>query len=134
MVRAKLRFTAGVGFALALAATGGDAHPHAGGAVRASPLGAVSAATPRFPVARFATYGAFPQVRDGKLALGAVNLTLREAILSDQRAFEPYARRYAKRVAGRRLPSRYAGYYETELVRPFVSASTVVVSALIPRT
>ena len=66
--------------------------------------------------------------------LRAVNLTLREAIVADQRAFEPYARRYAERVAGRRLPSPYAGYYETELDRSFVSASTVIVSALLPRT
>jgi hypothetical protein len=99
----------------------------------ASPLGVVSAATPRFPVARFQTSGTFPQVRDRTLALAAVNRTLREAIVSDQRAFESYARRYSRRV-GRRLHSRRAGYYQTELVRSFVSASTFVVSVLIPRT
>lgn len=80
------------------------------------------------------TDGTYPQVRDVKLARGAVNLTLRKAILADQQAFEPYARRYVKRVAGRRLPYRYAGYYETELDRALLSASTVVVSVLIPRT
>ena len=134
MVRAKLTCAAAAGFTLVLAATGCGSHSHAAGAVRASSLGVVSAATPRFPVARFLTDGSFPRVRDGKLGLGAVNLALRKAVVSDQRAFEPYARRYAKRVAGRRLPSGYAGYYDTELVRPLVSASTVVVSALIPRT
>src|SRR5438552_14732570 len=108
MVRAKLTRAAALGFALALAATGCGSHSRA---PRASPLGLVSAATPRFPLARFLTRGAFPQVRDGKLALGAVNVTLRKAVVSDQRAFEPYARRHAKRVAGRRLPSGYAGYY-----------------------
>lgn len=132
MVRAELACGTAVG--LALAATGCGAHSHTRAAVHASPLGVVSAATPRFPFAHFLTRGAFPQVRDGRLALGAVNLALRKAIVADQRAFEPYARRHSKRVAGRRPPSGYAGYYETELDRPIVSASTVVVSALIPRT
>src|SRR6059036_3607619 len=115
MVRAKFTCAAALGFGLALAATGCGAHSRTAGVVRASPLGVVSAATPRFAVARFETGGTFPQVRDAELPLRAVNLTLREAIVADQRAFEPYARRYAKRVAGRRLPSPYAGYYETEL-------------------
>src|SRR5207248_9498801 len=74
------------------------------------------------------------QFREGKVALQGVNHALREAIVADQRAFEAYARRYAKHVAGRRLPSRYAGYYQTELDRTLVSASSVVVSVLIPRS
>jgi hypothetical protein len=100
----------------------------------ASPLEVASATTPRFLVTRFATNGTYPRVRGTKLPLNAVNKTLRLAILADQQAFEPYARRYAERVAGRRLPSRYAGYYETQLDRTLVSASSVVVSVLIPRT
>src|SRR6266511_3547534 len=134
MVRAKLTCATALGFALALAATGCEAHSRVANAVHASPLSVVSATTPRFPVARFETGGTFPQVRDGKLALGAVNMALRAVVASDQRAFEPRARRYGKRVAGHRLPSGYAGYYETGLDRTLVSASTVVVSALIPRT
>src|SRR6266508_145304 len=131
MVRAKLTCATALGFALALAATGCEAHSRVANAVHASPLSVVSATTPRFPVARFETGGTFPQVRDGKLALGAVNMALRAVVASDQRAFEPRARRYGKRVAGHRLPSGYAGYYETGLDRTLVSASTVVVSALI---
>jgi hypothetical protein len=119
---------------VALAASGCGAHSHATGPAQASPLGVVSVATPRFPVARFVTGGTYPEFRDGNVALHAVNRALREAIVADQRAFEPYARRYAKRVAGRRLPSRYAGYYQTELDRTLVSASSVVVSVLLPRT
>jgi hypothetical protein len=65
------------------------AHAKTAAAGQTSPLGIVSAATPRFPVARFLTQGAFPQARDGKLALGAVNDALRQAIVSDQRAFAP---------------------------------------------
>jgi hypothetical protein len=133
MVRAKLTCATAVGFALALAATGCEAHSRVANAVHASPLSVVSATTPRFPVARFRTGGTFPQVRDGKLALGAVNMALGAVVASDQHAFEPRARRYGKRIAGHRLPSGYAGYYETEFDRTLVSASTVVVSALIPR-
>jgi hypothetical protein len=133
MVRRKLPGAAAVGFALALGASG-CAHSRAAGPARASPLAVVSAPTPRFPVALFGTGGTYPRVRDGKLKLSAVDRTLRQAIVADQRAFEPYARRYATGVAGRRLRSGYAGYYETELDRTLVSASTVVVSVLIPRT
>src|SRR6266566_3546177 len=57
MVRAKLTCAAAAGFTLVLAATGCGSHSHAAGAVRASSLGVVSAATPRFPVARFLTDG-----------------------------------------------------------------------------
>jgi hypothetical protein len=39
-----------------------------------------------------------------------------------------------KRASGRRPPSGHAGFYGTELDRTLVSASTVVVSSLIPRT
>jgi len=119
---------------LALAASACDAHPHGTAPSKASPLGVVSTATPRFPVARFATGGTYPQFRHGTVAVRGVNRALRDAILRDQRGFEPYARRYAKHVAGRRLPSRYAGYYQIELDRTLISASTTVVSVLIPRT
>lgn len=108
--------------ALVLAATACDAHPHATAPAPASPLGLVSAATPRFHVARFETAGTYPQFRGAKLELRAVNRALRDAILTDQRTFEPSARRYAGH-----------GYYETELDRTLVSASSVVVSVLIPR-
>src|SRR5436190_5993107 len=50
---------------LALAASACDAHPHGTAPSKASPLGVVSTATPRFPVARFATGGTYPQFRHG---------------------------------------------------------------------
>ncbi len=120
-----------VGLALATGAC--DSHSHAAVPPEASPLGVVSAATPRFRVARFETAGTYPQFRGTNVELQGVNRAVRDALLADQRAFEPSARRYAKHVAGRRLPSRYPGYYETELDRTLISASSVVVSVLIPR-
>jgi hypothetical protein len=122
-----------LGLVLAVAASGCGSHAHATGARNASPLGIVSAATPRFPVAHFLTQGTFPQARDPKLALGSVNDALRSAIVADQRTFAAYARRYVKRAAGRR-PRGHLGFYETELDRPLFAASTVVLSALLPRS
>jgi hypothetical protein len=120
-----------LGLVLAVAASGCGGHATNSG--QASPLGIVSAATPRFPVAHFLTLGTFPQARDPKLALGPVNDALRGAIVADQRAFAAYARRYVKRAAGRRARGN-RGFYDTEFVRPLVSASSVVVSALLPRS
>jgi hypothetical protein len=114
---------------LAAAATGCGGHAHVAPR-QPSPLGIVSAATPRFPAAHFLTQGTFPQVRDPKLALGPVNDALRVAIVADQRAFAAYARPYLERASGHR--SR--GFYDTEFERPLLAASTVVVSALLPRS
>src|SRR5438093_345998 len=79
-----------VGFVLVLAVSGCGAHS---GTTRASPLGVVSAATPRVPLAHAGTSGTYPQVRSGTRALGAVNAALRGAIVADQRAFELRVRR-----------------------------------------
>ncbi len=107
---------------LALAASACDSHSHGATTAQPSPLGVVSVVTPRFRVARFETAGTYPRFRDAKVELQGVNRALRDAILADQRAFEPIARRHAGH-----------GYYETELDRTLISASSVVVSVLIPR-
>jgi hypothetical protein len=86
----------------------------------------VSARTPRFPVAGFHTYGTFPQLR-GRISLARVNATLRKAIADDQTVL---VRQVRRRVV--RKPAR--GDYETELDRTLVSASSQVVSMLVPRT
>jgi len=117
---------------LAIAASGCGSHAKGADAGHVSPLGIVSAATPRFSVAHFLTQGTFPQARDPKLALGRVNDALRAAIVADQRSFAAYTRPYLMRAAGRRARGN-RGFYGTEFVRPLVSASSVVVSALLPR-
>lgn len=93
---------------------------------RALPLRIVSAPTPRFRVARYDTEGTYVQVRDRSLDLSRVNAALRQAILADQRAYAPSARRYATDA------QRYRGVYATSVDRRLLSASTVVVSALMP--
>jgi hypothetical protein len=98
------------------------------GSSAATPLRLVMAPTPPLPVRRYHTSGTYPQVRD-KVDLEAVNAALREAVLADQRAYTPYARKEKPRVV-----YRETGVYRTAVDRKLVSASTVVVSALMPAT
>jgi hypothetical protein len=93
----------------------------------AVPLALVTAPTPRLRVARYDTSGTLAQVRGGNLDLRKVNAALRAAVLADQREFAPFARRGAIGTA-----KRYRGVYRTVVDRRFASASTVVVSALMP--
>lgn len=95
----------------------------------ALPLRLVAAPTPRLQVPRYDTSGTYPQVRSGGVDLRAVNGALRAAVFADQRAYAPYARREKVRVA-----YRERGVYRTAVDRKLVSASTVVVSALMPLT
>jgi hypothetical protein len=91
-------------------------------------LGLSPVQTPRFNVPRYRTGGAYPRVTTPtNLDLRRINAALREAVRSDQRAYAPSARSQA-----RSAPQRYYGTYRTAIDRRLVSASTVVVSALIP--
>ena len=94
-----------------------------------SALTVVEARTPPLRVPHYRTSGTYPQVRGGKLDLRAVNAALRAAVLADQRAYTPYARRERPR-----LVPRTHGVYRTGVDRRYLSASTVVVSALMPAT
>jgi hypothetical protein len=99
------------------------------GVVETKPLTVVASPTPRLPVPRYDTSGTYLQVRDGDLDLSAVNATLREAVLTDQRAFAPAARRASVGTA-----RSYRGIYETSVDRGLLSASAKVVSELMPAT
>src|SRR5438105_7462917 len=95
------------------------------GAVRR--LRVVEKRTPRFPVPRFATRGTYPGVQDERQSLRRVNGALLAAVLADERAFASYARREKKRVV-----YKANGIYATDVRRDLTSASTVVVSTLVP--
>jgi hypothetical protein len=99
------------------------------GSSAATPLRLAVAPTPPLPVPRYDTRGKYPQVRDGNVDLQAVNAALRKAVVDDQRAYAPYARREKPRTV-----YREHGVYRTAVDRKLVSASTVVVSALMPAT
>jgi hypothetical protein len=94
------------------------------------PLKVVEVPTPRFPVPGFDTIGTFPQVRGASIDLHAVNKALRAAVLADQGAYAPYARKEKPQVT---YP-KDNGVYRTRVDRDLLSASTVVVSALMPVT
>jgi hypothetical protein len=114
--------------AAAVSADGGrNGVDRAESAARISALTVVEAPTPRFRVPRYDTSGTYPQVLRSGLDLGKVNAALRSAVLADQRAFAPYARRGAIGTA-----KVYRGVYRTSIDRRLLSASTVVVSALMP--
>jgi len=90
-------------------------------------LSVFEAPTPRFPVPRYDTSGTYPQVRRGDIDLRAVNAALRRVVLEDQQRYSPSARAAAK-VAGKDA----RGVYQTSVDRRLLSASTVVVSVLMP--
>jgi hypothetical protein len=88
-------------------------------------LALINAATPCFPVQGYVTSGVFPNVRGSSLRVARTNIELRRAVIADQRRFAA--------GAGRSGAAPHAsGIYETAVERRLVSASTVVVSALIP--
>jgi len=87
----------------------------------------IEAPTPHFQVPRYDTSGSIPQVSGTGMDLRKVNIALREAVLRDQREFAPFARKGAIGTA-----KGYRGIYRTSVSRRLLSASTVVVSALMP--
>jgi hypothetical protein len=94
------------------------------GAVRS--LRVVPVATPRFSVPRYDTSGTYPQVDGGSASLVAVNHALRQAVVDEQRSYAVSARKAI------RTGNPYRGVFQTQVVRRLLSASTSVVSALIP--
>jgi hypothetical protein len=94
------------------------------GRSRVRRLTVVSASTPCFPVQGYLTAGAYPNVRGGSKAAARTNIALRRAVVTDQRRYAPSAIRHT-------VPNA-VGTYETAIDQGLISASTVVVSALIP--
>jgi len=105
----------------ASAALGEAGHAHA-----ITSLRVVQAPTPRFTVPRYDTSGTYPQVQGGSTSLIAVNHALRQAVLDEQQSYAVSARKAV------RTGNPYRGVFRTGVVRRFLSASTSVVSALIP--
>ena len=84
----------------------------------------VDAATPCLPVQGYLTAGSYPNVLGSSTWATTTNLALRRAVLSDER-------RYAWSVRRHTIPT-VAGVYQTAIDRRLISASSVVVSALLP--
>jgi hypothetical protein len=94
----------------------------------AHPLSLVAARTPRF-IRGYDTSGHFPNVA-GAPNLGKTNAALRQAILDDQDGYAKSARVAVK--SSRDGGNPWNGIYQTWVSRNLTSASTAVVSTLIP--
>jgi hypothetical protein len=94
-----------------------------------TPLHVSSARTPAVPLSRTITRGAYPQVTGPGPDVTSANAALRAAVIADQRQF-------VKRLKNERhgLPRRDIAIYETRVADRYLSASSVVVSALLPVT
>lgn len=124
---------------LALGATAcGSSSPTAGPAPSASPSG-VSALTvtevavPPLPVPNYTTEGTFPRVNGTGVSLAAVNAGLNNALQHDQQQYAVSARQVEATVPDAIDPSD-PGVYGMYPTLSLMSASDVVVSALIPNT
>jgi hypothetical protein len=131
------RLAAVVGLAIATAsgcATSNDktaARPSAPNTAR--PLIVSPAQTPPLAVPNYHTTGSYPRVNDRGIDLDRVNTALRQAVLDDQHAYARIARRIEAKLP-KRLQRQYPGTYKTSPAAGLISASSVVVSALIPLT
>jgi hypothetical protein len=91
--------------------------------------------TPRFRAPNYRTSGTYPQVASDSIEVGAVNVSLRRAIREDQRRYAAFVKQFEKiDPSVFRKTSLDPGYYQTYPSRRLMSASSVVVSALIPAT
>lgn len=94
------------------------------GASRVHRFTLISASTPCLPASNYMTSGNYPNVRGDSKQAARTNIALHRAVITDQR-------RYA-RLASRHATADGSGIYETGINQSLTSASTVVVSALIP--
>jgi hypothetical protein len=101
---------------------------------RVTPLRVVESPTPPLRVPNYRTSGTYPQVASNRVELKPVNRALRNAVLRAQREYGELVRR----TWGSSMPElfqpnyRYSGEYRTLRPLKLISASTVVVSVLVP--
>jgi hypothetical protein len=87
-------------------------------------LTVISAVTPCLPVHGYLTTGTYPNVLGASKGAARTNIALRRAVVADQQGYAPSAQQH-------RVPNG-SGVYRTAVDQQLTSASTVVVSALIP--
>jgi uncharacterized protein DUF3298 len=95
----------------------------------ASALRVIYVRTPRLRVRRYLTRGTWPQLASRGRQPRQANAALFEVLHDDQRTFAKIARKQLRQPYS--LWRRFTGTYETRPRRGLISASTVVVSALV---
>ncbi len=93
---------------------------------KGTPLYITNVPTPTFEVPNYQTIGTYPQFYRQGVNLTKVNLALQNLILNNQRQFSVYAKQHLG------FPGSGSGTYETTMEGSFISASSVLVSVLIP--
>jgi len=96
----------------------------------ASPLTVFARPTPPLRVPHYRTIGTYPQVSGSGLDLRHVNAALRNSVLAEQQKFARVALKQ-EALAPDSIRLGYTGLFATSTVSRLLSASTVVVSALI---
>jgi hypothetical protein len=86
--------------------------------------------TPKLAVPKYETRGTYPQVTDGRTPLAAVNAGITAAVRSEQRRYARIVRKQQKNFP----PLDDPGVFVTNFRSGVTSASSVVVSTLIPLT
>jgi hypothetical protein len=109
---------------LAPSASAGNATLGSDTADGAQSLSVFEAKTPPLRVTPMRTSGTYPQVSGRGVDLTAVNFALRQAVVDDQQSFGKLVPKVDPRTA--------PGVYQTSPKRRLISASTTVVSALVP--
>jgi hypothetical protein len=103
---------------------------------QAGSIGSLAVYDVRTPPVRaqgYDTRGVYPQVRAAGLRLGSVNKSVRNALVTDQRKFVRSMRATRRAVeTGHPALPQWRGLYATHPRPDLISASSVVVSTLIP--
>jgi hypothetical protein len=96
-------------------------------------LSVSNVSTPPFQMRNYRTSGTYPQVFRTDMDLKAVNTAIRDGVLAAQRSYARLVRPMEAKMPQLFRPSYpYSGVYATSPRLRLISASTVVVSALIP--
>lgn len=116
---------------LAPAATPAVSGARTGAASDVLPLRVERLPTPPFNVPHYRTQGAYPRISSAQGNVGAVNRALRETLLAEEKRYGRVARS-AEAHLSKHVLITYPGAFKTEVANGLVSASTAVVSVLIP--
>lgn len=113
--------------------SGGDGRRTDAAESKVGSLTVVQVTTPALQVPNYRTSGTFPQVSSSELDLKTVNASIRTAVLEAQREYGREARQRWRAMPQLFDPDyRESGFYATSPRRNLISASSTVVSTLIP--
>jgi hypothetical protein len=96
-----------------------------------SPLSVLESRTPPLRVPDYRTSGTFPQVASRTVDVTHINFALRKAVLDEQHQYARIALQAERRIP-KLVRRRYPGVFKTLTQSTLISASTNIVSVLLP--